>query len=73
MAAKYGLRTMLKCGRSFATAVVYDFKYIYMQNLDLLIAIGKIMLTQKKELSILLMMKNRLITMIFVCFYFVSL
>jgi phospholipase C len=34
-----------------------------MQTLDLLVAIGNIMLTQKKELSILLMMKNRLITL----------
>jgi phospholipase C len=37
--------------------------YTYMQTLDLLVAIGNIMLTQKKELSILLMMKNRLITL----------
>src|SRR6478609_3389872 len=54
---------MLKKRPRFATALIYYFKYIYMQNLDLLVAIGNIMLTQKKELSILLMMKNRLITL----------
>jgi len=63
VAAEYGLRRMLKKRRRFATALIYYFKYIYMQNLDLLVAIGNIMLTQKKELSILLMMKNRLMTL----------
>jgi hypothetical protein len=48
VAAEYGLRRMLKKRRRFTTALIYYCKYIYMQNLDLLVAIGNIMLTQKK-------------------------